>query len=53
MACNLVKFGQIITPCYGVMPSDPPKFMRPIMLSFRMVSVPPDLSQIIRPYMVS
>ena len=24
MACNPVKFGQIITPCYGLIPSDPP-----------------------------
>jgi hypothetical protein len=38
MACNPVKFGQIITPCYGVMPSDPPQVPRPCMVSFLMVS---------------
>jgi hypothetical protein len=47
MACNPVKSGQIITPCYGVMVSGPPQVMRPIMLSFRMVSSP--LGQSISP----
>jgi len=53
MACNMVKFGQIITPCYGLMPSDLPQVLRPIMVSSRMVSVPLDQSNRTTAYMVS
>ena len=53
MACNPVKFGQIITSCYGLIPSDPSQFMRPYMVSFRMVSVPLDQFKLTTAYMVS
>ncbi len=50
---NRLQSGQIITPCYGLMPSDPPKLMRPYMVSFRMVSVPLIQSKMTTAYMVS
>ena len=46
---NRLQSGQIITPCYGVILSDPSQFMRPYMVSFLMVSVPLDQSKKPRP----
>ena len=53
MACNPVKFGQIINPCYGLMPSDPPQVLRPCMVSCLIVSVPLDQSKMTTAYMLT
>jgi hypothetical protein len=49
----MAKMAQKSAPYYGLMDSGRPNGLRPIMVSFFMVSVPLDLSQISRPYMVS